>query len=966
MAQHHYRPLGPISSDIGLQAKLRIPPTSNSVSQTHLPTGGAQDTLGGSRPLLTSQDGSSESLRLPDKSGILFSLLSGDKKGRLSQTNTKLEDFQQVSGQREIPHGDSKKHPIHPTTGGLAFLLGSEGRIPSCSDTRGLSQVPTLRLPERSGRNGGLRVASASLRSLLEPQGIHQDANSCCTSSTLPRPQNEPLHRRSIGGLNLVSSGSNRMSPPGRHTIGSRFCDKLNQVLPRAHTGSGPLGSPATDTARCSFRTQGQSLRHYPTGSRTSKPIPLDSGKTFVVHRHAHSMPRDGPVVHVPRQTPLKIHGVPLHSQGGFDVQGLEPGPSDHGGIAMLLGKSGSCLSGTILPAPLDQTCHHDRLESSCLRDVVQKPLSIGALGRGMVAHPHQPQGNESSPSCTAFFRGFDDRRPDPNTNGQCHGSSLSLPSGGDAFPLPEHTCARGRPMVSEKKVYFICSPHSGSRQLLSRSIIPSKSNLDERCIEVCGMGPVPTNCRQNFPHLGHPHSGSFCHEAEQESSDLLLEITRSSGSQAGPSDYELVNWSTLSLPSDFPYSPEYCENQKGGGGSNSNTSLVASPGMVSHGAGSPGGSPNLSPPEQGPPQGDRRRIPPFPAEPPLSCLEAQRQTLQAGGLSKGAAKTIGQALRPSTKALYQRKWDNFVLWCEVRDFHPLHCTIEKILEYLESLKDVDLKYNTIVSHVSALSNCLPLFDGSPIGACPLVCRWLRGYKAGNPPRRNLSPPWDLAVVLAALREPPYEPLESAPFKWLTLKTAFLIAITSVRRVSELQALCSVPPFVSVNPRSVRMRVNPAFCPKTATALALDGKIELHQFPSRLKTPLDREYNKNCPVRAVTLYLKRSKSYRKDNQFFVAFGENKLGLAVTRQTISRWISDVIKLAYSSMGKPDPIKANPHTTRGVAATYAELARAGMPAICEAATWSSTLSFARHYRLDFAGTSVSSSILTLSHS
>ena len=49
----------------------------------------------------------------------------------------------------------------------------------------------------------------------------------------------------------------------------------------------------------------------------------------------------------------------------------------------------------------------------------------------------------------------------------------------------------------------------------------------------------------------------------------------------------------------------------------------------------------------------------------------------------------------------------------------------------------------------------------------------------------------------------------------------------------------------------------------------------------------------------------------------MAFGENKLGLAVTKQTISGWILDVIKLAYSNMGiiKPDPIKAN-HTQHGV--------------------------------------------------
>ena len=689
-------------------------------------------------------------------------------------------------------------------------------------------------------------------------------------------------------------------------------------------------------------------------------------GGAPVLHRHADCLPGDGPLVHVPYATNLPIHGVPLHTRGGFDVQGLEPGPSYLRGIATFLGKPKPRLSGTKFSAPLDHTRHYDGCESNSLWNVVQERNPFRALERGLVARPYQPQGNESSPSGTAFFRGSDNRGSCPYTNGQCHGSSLSLPSGGDAFPLPGHTCARSRPMVSNKKAHPLCSPHRGRRQLPCRSTVTARPGLDQGHVEVCGMGSVPTDCRQDIPHLGSPLCGPFRNEAESEGSDLLLEITRSSGSQTGSFDYDMVNWSTVSLPSDFHDSTESCENQTGGGGSNSNTSLVASPGMVSPGTGPPGGSPLPITPERRSPQRNRWGIPPFPAEPPLSCLEAQRQTLQAGGLSTGAANTIGQALRPSTKALYHKKWENFVLWCQIRDFHPLHCTVEVILEYIESLKGIDLKYNTIASHISALSNCLPLLDGSSIGACPLVCRWLRGLKASNPPRRNLSPPWDLAVVLAALREPPYEPLGSASFKYLTLKTAFLLAITSVRRVSELQALCSVPPFVTVNPRSVRMRVNPTFCPKTATATALNGLIELHRFPSQLKTPLDRELNKNCPVRAITLYLDRSKSYRKDNQFFVAFGENKLGSAVSKQTISRWISDVIKDAYSRMGRPDPIKTNPHTTRGVAASYAELAQAGMPAICEAATWSSSLSFARHYRLDFAGTSVSTAILTLSHS
>jgi hypothetical protein len=52
----------------------------------------------------------------------------------------------------------------------------------------------------------------------------------------------------------------------------------------------------------------------------------------------------------------------------------------------------------------------------------------------------------------------------------------------------------------------------------------------------------------------------------------------------------------------------------------------------------------------------------------------------------------------------------------------PFHCHVVWILEYLESLVTADLKHNTqFVSHISALSSCLPLYDGIAIGNHPLI-----------------------------------------------------------------------------------------------------------------------------------------------------------------------------------------------------------------------------------------------------
>ncbi len=80
--------------------------------------------------------------------------------------------------------------------------------------------------------------------------------------------------------------------------------------------------------------------------------------------------------------------------------------------------------------------------------------------------------------------------------------------------------------------------------------------------------------------------------------------------------------------------------------------------------------------------------------------------------------------------------------------------------------------------------------DGLPVVRYPLVAKWVLGNRSQNPPRRSLVPLSDLSVVLAALIERPFEPLHQATPRLLVLKMLFFLAATSVRRVSELYALC--------------------------------------------------------------------------------------------------------------------------------------------------------------------------------
>ncbi len=78
--------------------------------------------------------------------------------------------------------------------------------------------------------------------------------------------------------------------------------------------------------------------------------------------------------------------------------------------------------------------------------------------------------------------------------------------------------------------------------------------------------------------------------------------------------------------------------------------------------------------------------------------------------------------------------------------------------------------------------------DGRSLGKNDLIVRFLKGARRMNPSRSPLVPSWDLSIVLAGLQRGPFEPLDSVELKFLSLKTALLTALTSIKRVGDLQA----------------------------------------------------------------------------------------------------------------------------------------------------------------------------------
>ena len=75
---------------------------------------------------------------------------------------------------------------------------------------------------------------------------------------------------------------------------------------------------------------------------------------------------------------------------------------------------------------------------------------------------------------------------------------------------------------------------------------------------------------------------------------------------------------------------------------------------------------------------------------------------------------------------------------------------------------------------------------------------------------------------------PPFEPLETVDIKFVSLKTALLLALTSAKRVGDMQAL-SVSPSCqfSIAGDRVVMRPNAAYTPKVVVTPFCNQVIEL-------------------------------------------------------------------------------------------------------------------------------------------
>ncbi|XDV35093.1 hypothetical protein PO909_005124 [Leuciscus waleckii] len=316
--------------------------------------------------------------------------------------------------------------------------------------------------------------------------------------------------------------------------------------------------------------------------------------------------------------------------------------------------------------------------------------------------------------------------------------------------------------------------------------------------------------------------------------------------------------------------------------------------------------------------------------------------------LPPAVVATITSARASSTRHVYALKWNLFVNLCSSKHREPTKCPISVVLSFLQEGLERRLSPSTLKVYVAAISAHHDAVEGKSVGKHDLIIRFLRGARRLNPPRPPLVPSWDLSVVLTALQSAPFEPLQSVELKFLSMKTALLAALASIKRVGDLQAFSVDEACLEFGPANshVILRPRPGYVPKVPTTPFRDQLVNLQALPLEEADPALALL---CPVRALRAYVDRTQCFRTSDQLFVCHGGKLKGKALSKQRLSHWIVDTIALAYQQQGRPCPLGVTAHSTRSVASSWALAHGASLTDICRAAGWATPNTFARFYNL-----------------
>lgn len=254
------------------------------------------------------------------------------------------------------------------------------------------------------------------------------------------------------------------------------------------------------------------------------------------------------------------------------------------------------------------------------------------------------------------------------------------------------------------------------------------------------------------------------------------------------------------------------------------------------------------------------------------------------------------------------------------------YTNIATAIEFLTRMFKEGKSYSTINSARSALSHHIVLSDCKPetdFGKHPLTTKFMRGVFKLRPSVPKYHNIWDVKVVLDVLRNWVNTDIT---IKNLTLKCVTLLALTSGQRVQTLSVL--LLDNMQVYSNKIVFVIDAVL--KTSKPGTMNV-IEIFKFVDDCTI---------CPMSCLQSYIDRTKFLRDVTCKSVFCSFVKPYKAVTSQSISRWICEVLREAKV------PIQFKAHSTRS-ASTSKAAKHLDINCILQTVGWRSEVTFGKFY-------------------
>ncbi len=195
------------------------------------------------------------------------------------------------------------------------------------------------------------------------------------------------------------------------------------------------------------------------------------------------------------------------------------------------------------------------------------------------------------------------------------------------------------------------------------------------------------------------------------------------------------------------------------------------------------------------------------------------------------------------------------------------------MLSFLQQGLERRLSPFTLKVYVAAIAANHDPVEGKSVGKHDLVIRFLRGAGRLNPPRPPSIPSWDLSLVLRALQQGPFGPLQTVELKFLSDSAPACIGLHQEGRGPACIFGRRFVPRVWAGPGNPEA---PAWRCAQGSHYSLQGP---GGEPASAALGGGRpSLSFACPVRALRCYVDRTQSFRTSDQLFICHGGRQKGM----------------------------------------------------------------------------------------